>query len=289
VVCAGAGRHTFVLDAGLTAWSFEWFRVQPLLAKHGRVCAFDRSGMGASESASMDHDGLAAAAKLHAIVAAAKIPTPFIYVGHSLGANFAQIYYGTYPHDVAGLVLIEPGEPRDLLEDFHGTRTEAMADSGCHVLCVLASAVSYLGVTRVAINLAHGGSKTWPQEMNLRYRAGASSPRAAATALAEYAALPKTGYENLDVKSFGDTPVLIFDSTLPRTPEGKETVADVEGWKKGQLAFFARLAARSTHGVGPVHVPNSNHGSMVVGAPQAAFVARTIIEFADGRLAGEPR
>jgi pimeloyl-ACP methyl ester carboxylesterase len=289
VVCTGSGTHTFVLDAGLTAWSFEWFRVQPLLARHGRVCAFDRPGMGASESANIDHDGLAAAAEVHAIVAAAKIPTPFIYVGHSLGANFAQIYDGAYPHEVAGLVLIEPGEPRDLLEDFHGTRAEAMADSRCHVLCALASAASYLGVTRAAINLAHGGSKSWPPEMTLRYRAGAASPRAAATTLAEYVALPKTAYENLDVKSFGDTPVLIFDSTLSRAPEGKETVADVRVWKKGQLAFFAGLAARSTHGVGPIHVPNSNHGSMVFGVPQAAFVARTIIEFADGKLAAARR
>ena len=113
--CTGAGPRTFVLDAGLGAWSFEWFRLQPLLAKMGRVCAFDRAGLGWSDGSGAGHDGAAAADELSALVVAAKIPRPFFYVGHSLGANFAEIYYARHPADIAGLVLFEPGDPKDLL------------------------------------------------------------------------------------------------------------------------------------------------------------------------------
>jgi pimeloyl-ACP methyl ester carboxylesterase len=279
VACMGRGPRSFVLDAGLSGWSFEWFRLQPLLAKLGRACAFDRPGMGWSESAGIAHDGGAAADKLAKIVAAAGIHTPFYYVGHSLGANYAQIYYAKHPHDVAGLILFEPGDPKDLLEDFKGSRADAMATGDCGGMCFGAGAASTFGIPRLAMFFLKPGMKSWPARINGEYQAGLSREPAVVTAVGDYLAVPKTAYEDLDVKSFGDTPVLVFDSSRPRPPEGKETVADVKVWKKGQLAFLAALSAKSKHGIGPVHVPDSSHASMVMGESQAAFDADAIARF----------
>ena len=285
LVCIGDGTRTLVLDAGAGAGTFEWWRLQPLLTKAGRVCAFDRPGLGWSAPSGGAHDGLTAADELAALVQAANIPTPFVYVGHSLGANFALIYYAKHPQDVSALVLIEPGDPKDLLEDFHGTRTEAMAAPDCGVTCYAVGAATYLGITRLAARIAITGGKLLAGRSLSEYRAELGRPSSTMATAASLATLPKTAYQDLDVHSFGDTPVLTFASSEPRQPEGKETVADVKKWRVGQLAYLASLASMSTQGKGPIIVPNSSHASMVMGEHQAEAMAEVIIGF----LSGLPR
>lgn len=277
LVCVGTRNQTFVLDSGLGGWSVFWWRLQPLLAKTGRVCVFDRQGDGWSDSARHGYDGLAAADELAALVTAGRIPAPFIYVGHSLGANFAQIYYAKHPESIAGLVLMEPGNPKDLLEDFHGTRAEAMATSDCDWKCYAAGAAGYLGLTRLGARLAPG--KHFPGALKEQYRAGLSRPSHAMNVMAYMTALPKTAYENEDVTSFGDMPVLVFSSSELRQPEGKETVEDVKVWRTGYLAYLKSLAAKSSLGAGPIEVPNSDHAHMALEEAQVTFLAHTIIEF----------
>jgi pimeloyl-ACP methyl ester carboxylesterase len=279
VLCMGQGPRSYVLDAGASAGTFEWWRLQPLLAKTGRACAFDRSGLGWSESSGGAHDGATAADELAALIRAAKIATPFVYVGHSLGANFATIYYARHPQDVSALVLIEPGLPRDLLEDFHGTRADAFAATDCGATCYAAGAATDLGVTRLAawIMIKPGHSLSGPALDAYRAELGRASATMATAASLN--ALPKTAYEELDVHSFGDTPVLIFASSQPRPPEGSETIADVKKWRAGQLATFAALAATSTHGKGPITIPDSSHSSMVMGEHQSAAMAQAIADF----------
>ena len=278
IICRGEGRTTFVLDAGLGTSSWEWFRLQPLLAKAGRVCTFDRPGLGWSENSGKGHDGIAAAAQLSALLDAAHVPRPFFYVGHSLGANLAQIYYAKHPADIAGLVLLEQGDPKDLLEDTTASRDEVMSTPDCGAMCYAAGTASYLGIPRIAAQLMIG-HHSLPDSIRNVYVATLGRPPQIVAMVAEFAALPKIGYEDADMKSFGDTPVLLFDSTLPRQPEGKETVGDVKVWKDKQIAFLATLAAKSTRATGPVHVPDSSHASMVMGEVQAAFVAKTISWF----------
>jgi hypothetical protein len=86
----------------------------------------------------------------------------------------------------------------------------------------------------------------------------------------------------LDVHTFGDTPVLTFASSKPREPEGKETIADVEKWRAGQLAYLASLAGMSMHGKGPIVIPDSSHSSMVMGEQQAEAMVEAIIGFVSG-------
>lgn len=279
LVCTGPNgkaKRTFVLDAGAGAGVFEWLHLQPLLSKDARVCAFDRAGLGWSDSA----PGYAADAdsdRLAALVKAAHIPTPFVYVGHSLGADFAIVYRQRHPKDVSALVLIEPGMPADLLEDFHGTRDEAMLEDGCGLSCYAGGAVTLFGVTRLAGFAA--GHKTFDETHRAIYLAHTTQPATVMTTLASLHALPRTATQVREAEDFPGTPVLTLASSAPRDPEGTETVDDVKRWKVKQRAWLASLAAKSPHGQGPIDVPNSTHASMVLGAPQSAFVARTILDF----------
>ena len=286
VVAMGNSGPTYVLDSGLSGWSVFWYRMQPLLAAGGRTYAIDRPGMGWSDPAPDASDAIAAADQMARIVDAAQIPKPFIYIGHSLGANFAEVYAAKRPGDVAAIVLFEPGDPHDLIEDFKGTRAQAMQVSTA-VPRLLAGVAGRLGLTRLMSMIAPGRSFSGPS--NTQYHMGLARPGGLATEMGYLAALPKTAYECMDVTSFGDLPVLAFASTELREPEGKETPADVVKWRAGYLEHLAALVARSSRGRGPVVIPSSNHKSMVLGESQAATAAAAIAAFArDNGLGGPP-
>lgn len=288
VACKGQGRRTYVLDSGAGVGSFEWMRLEPLLAGSGRVCAFDRPGLGWSEDSGEPHDVSALATQIAAIVRAAKIPRPFVYVGHSLGANIAMVYRDKYPGDVSALVLIEPGVPKDLLEDFHGTRAEAMNVTDCGWTCHAAAAAAWLGVTRIGARLAGAGGHSLSAAMQRQYLAELARPSQVTAIVATLDTLPKSAYEDMDVRSFGDTPVLVLTASQPRTRDSDESEAAFKQWRVDQLAYFASLAAKSTHGKGPVVIPNSSHVTIVMGETQAPQTAKAIVDFAQDAEVGPP-
>lgn len=106
--CSGSGPMTVVLEAGSHADSSSWFRVQSMLAAHGRVCSYDRAGYGFSDEGPLPRGLDADVADLHALIHAAGLRTPLVLVGHSLGSNIVRRYAGEHPGDVAGMVLVDP-------------------------------------------------------------------------------------------------------------------------------------------------------------------------------------
>ncbi|HEY5072650.1 MAG TPA: alpha/beta hydrolase [Caulobacteraceae bacterium] len=277
VVCTGRGPPTFVIDSGLGGWSIYSWRIQPLLARLGRTCSFDRPGLGWSDASNEGHDGIAAADQLERIVKAAHIPTPFVYVGLSFGANLAPIYYSRYPRDVSALVLMEPDDPKQMLKHFRGTRRTAMAAADCGLLCQAAGVAGELGLTRVRAQTA--GTDYFRGDALAQIRAGFSRPDWIKSLAAYFVAGPKIAYEDLDVTSFGDTPVLVLASPEMRGPEWGETAAEVKASRPDFLRYLSSLAAASSRGVGPIVIPNSTHMTMTLGRDQAKEVVRYIREF----------
>lgn len=282
VLCTGAGDRTLLLDAGAGGWSTMWYRIQPALARRWHVCSFDRPGLGWSEAGGQAFDAAAAASELSRIVAAAGIPRPFVYVGHSLGANFAQVYAALRPRDVEALVLIEPGDPRDLLEDFHGSRREAMALPACGPRCVASGIAGDLGVMRILAHFFGAKSYAGDAPTLARYRAGISRSSMIGTTAAYLGALPKTAWQCLDVRSFGSLPLLTLATSELRRPEGRETPRDVIAWRQVYLRHLAAVTARSSRGSGPIVVPGSTHTSIVLQEQPATATAQAIATFVAG-------
>lgn len=106
--CSGSGPQTVMLEAGAVADSSTWFKVQPLLATHARVCAYDRAGFGFSSEGSLPRDLNADTSDLHALIQHAGLTTPLVMVGHSLGSNIVRLYASRYPADVSAMVLLDP-------------------------------------------------------------------------------------------------------------------------------------------------------------------------------------
>lgn len=108
--CVGKGRKTVLLEAGGNADSTTWFRVQSLLSPQARVCAYDRAGYGFSDEGPMPRDLEADVADLAALVKAARLETPLVLIGHSLGSNIVRRYAQLHPEHVSALVLVDPPE-----------------------------------------------------------------------------------------------------------------------------------------------------------------------------------
>jgi pimeloyl-ACP methyl ester carboxylesterase len=107
--CTGSGSPTVILDAGANDTTLAWRFVQPAVARHARVCSYDRAGLGFSDPASSPRDASAAVHDLHALVARAGIAAPYVLAAHSLAGLYAPLYADRYPREVVGMVLVDPG------------------------------------------------------------------------------------------------------------------------------------------------------------------------------------
>jgi pimeloyl-ACP methyl ester carboxylesterase len=109
--CAGQGRVTVVLIAGLNGGASLWSKVKAGLAPTTRVCAWDPPGLGWSDPSPQPQDAAHAAADLTAALKAAGIGGPYLLVAHSAGAYPALLAADAHRPDLAGLVLVDPSIP----------------------------------------------------------------------------------------------------------------------------------------------------------------------------------
>ncbi|HWU55168.1 MAG TPA: alpha/beta hydrolase [Rhizomicrobium sp.] len=106
--CLGSGSPTVLFDAGSSDSTLSWALVQGEVAKLTRACAYDRAGIGFSDPRKGESDARAAVADIHALLKAAGIKGPVLYVGHSLAGLFGVLLAASYPDDLAGAVLVDP-------------------------------------------------------------------------------------------------------------------------------------------------------------------------------------
>jgi pimeloyl-ACP methyl ester carboxylesterase len=104
----GKGAPVAILAAGMDGWSPAWRDAQPEFAKVTRTCAFDRAGYGFSDPGRMPRDAAADVSDLYEGLKAARLPGPFVLVGHSLGGLEMRLFAYRHPELVSGLLLIDP-------------------------------------------------------------------------------------------------------------------------------------------------------------------------------------
>lgn len=109
--CTGEGSPTVILDALFPGTVSNWAWVQPEIAKTTRVCAYDRAGLGWSDSGPEPRDAEQQARELHTLLTNAQVPGPYVLVGHSLGGLSVRMFADQYPGEVSGMALIEGTNP----------------------------------------------------------------------------------------------------------------------------------------------------------------------------------
>jgi pimeloyl-ACP methyl ester carboxylesterase len=126
--CTGkaGGGPTVVMDSGLGGGVLDWQTVQPKVAKFARVCSYDRSGIGWSESGPSPRTSRRIVEELHALLSDAGEEGPYVLVGHSFGGANVQLYASEYPERVAGMVLVDSAlDVRVLDEDLRDATANA--------------------------------------------------------------------------------------------------------------------------------------------------------------------
>lgn len=129
--CMGSGPVTVVFDSGWEDWAPAWATVQPRVAKFTRACAYDRAGAGFSDPGLMPRTSVRIADELHSALHNARIPGPYILLGHAFGGDNVRAFADRYTQDVAGLVLLESDAddlvPTDIQQDDHRGEQQIVA------------------------------------------------------------------------------------------------------------------------------------------------------------------
>jgi pimeloyl-ACP methyl ester carboxylesterase len=124
IVCMGpqnTDKPVIILEAGAFGFAADFGTVQDQLTAKGlRNCAYDRAGMGYSDPSPKPRDGVAIAEDLETLLAAARVPPPYVLVGHSMGGLRLREFAGRNPDKVVGVVLVDATTPEALQDP--GTR-----------------------------------------------------------------------------------------------------------------------------------------------------------------------
>ncbi len=229
--CHGQGSPTIVLDNGLGEVTASWARIMPQIDSTTRVCAYDRAGQGWSQDAADRQDGVAAARDLHQLLSVAGEHGPYVLVGHSIGGTYAMTYAARYPHQVAGMVLLDSAGP----EQFTAIPSYAGQYAVMHRVVALAPTLSRLGLGRLVAAVDPSGL---PGTAAKQVAALTASARGARNVSAEWSVLPKVFQQAQALTTLGSRPLAVLTAS--------ESVDKTAGWASAQ-GRLAALSSASVH------------------------------------------
>jgi len=112
IACGGTGSPTVVYLHGMGGSASSAGTIPSKLDDQHRVCVYDRlNSAGLSDRVDGPVTGKDQVEDLHGLLAAADVPPPYVLLGASHGGLIAGMYAGTYPKDVAGMVLLDSPAP----------------------------------------------------------------------------------------------------------------------------------------------------------------------------------
>ena len=279
--CVGAGSPTVVLIHGLGGNVYHWARIQPALASHTRVCAYDRAGYGWSDRGPGPRSPLQNARELQALLENAGIDDGLIVVGHSYGTNLAQVYADQYPERVRGLVLVDGGIATTVTEQCEALNCmPPIAKTGTDVFLSVQPVLFRLGVLRLfGFPQPYGDNlKFLSEEQRAALIAGYGQTRSADTNLAEWQDWDNRVGQVGQPMSLKELPVrvLMADEKLPDWSYGGEP----EKWRAYEQLLLTELTYLSSDSRVTV-IPASDHASMLFSPNQTEYVITAVLELVE--------
>ena len=254
--CVGAGSPTVVLDAGLGGTSLDWSLVQAEIGQTTRVCAYDRAGMGWSESGPQPRTPEQNARELHTLLANAGLEGPYVLVGHSLAGKNVRMFALLYPDQVAGMVLVDA---RSEYVDARTSPADAKAFKNLYAgLANVYKVARGLGVMRL-IGASVVGDAALSAETRAAIAMVAYAPRSQDAGTAEAFAREASDAQLAAAPSLGDRPLIVLASEQNMTGD--------PNWPEAQRL----MAALSTHSqlivpAGSGHYIHWDHPAVVIDA-----------------------
>jgi pimeloyl-ACP methyl ester carboxylesterase len=162
---------TVILESGAFGTADDWARVLPDLSGGGRVCAYDRGGVGGSAPRAGGSDVTAIAEELAGLLDRLDERGPVILVGHSNGALYAEAFAALWPERVAGLVYVNGVTSNDITEPL--LLADLARERRLSSLAADAGALGLAPLGAVTVVKAEG----LPAEATANKRRALSSPR----------------------------------------------------------------------------------------------------------------
>ena len=226
IYCMGEGGPTIVLDHVGGGSSIDWVLIQPKLAEHTRVCAYDRAGYGWSEYNPAPRTLAQQAHELHTLLANANEKAPYILVGHSYGARVARVYAAKYPQEVVGLALMDPGVLYDDPRYPEETLSELESESS---MIRTARRLAPFGIVRIFQPLTAGPTYDLPEEARLASVSFSVSEKYWHSLVDQTDLLSTIFEEEHNVTTLGNIPFLMLISAEPHdTKHQVYTQANIE-------------------------------------------------------------
>jgi len=212
IYCMGEGSPTIILDHVGGGSSMDWALIQPKLAEHTRVCAYDRAGFGWSDYNPAPRTMEQQVNELHNLLQGANEQGPYILVGHSYGARVDRVYAAKYPDEVAGMVLMDAGilsddprYPAEMQSDFESENNMLRA----------ARWLSPFGLVRLTQPLMELPTFDLPEEARLASASFSASTRFFQSLIAQSESGTTILQEEHAVTSLGDIPLLVLTANEP--------------------------------------------------------------------------
>lgn len=211
--CTGEGSPTVIVDAGNGDFSLGWAGIQPEVAKFARICTYDRAGYGWSDPSPKPRTAEVMAEELHTLLVNAGVKPPYVLVAHSLGGLNARVFAGTYPDEVAGMVLVDSAHP-DQLDRFPPEYVQLDQQQSAYVS--VAGFLARFGILRLLGSGSQGQNFASPTVLKLPadvqpiYMAMLSHPSYFDATMGEGKELPETNLQVQAVGSLGDLPLIVL-------------------------------------------------------------------------------
>lgn len=233
--CTGTGSPTVVIEAGLGDWSTGWNVVQQGVAKATRVCTYDRAGWGWSDAGPLPRDAMQFAEELHTLLQNARVAGPYVMVGHSLGGFTVRVFVHEYAPEVAGVVLIDSMNPKQVSQSPNDTQSQSNSPSQ---LFSLPAMLARFGIVRLLAR-PMGIMPLVPSDENA-YFSRLVRPQSAQTLTNESQGMKASGAEASDVKTFGDLPLVVLTAKLNPIPDWPEWQAELLKLSPNSQQLFAQ-------------------------------------------------
>ena len=264
IYCMGEGSPTILLDHAGGGSSVDWSLIQPKLAEHTRVCAYDRAGYGWSDYNPAPRTLEQQVNELYGLLEGANEKGPYIFVGHSYGARVGRVFAAKYSEKVTGMVLMDAGflyddprYPAEILSEYKSENT----------MIRTANWLAPFGLVRLLRPIIMSDPTfDLPKEGQLASTSFAATSRYWQSLEAQTEALPTVFEEERQVTSLGDIPLLVLVSTEPND-------AGHQRWRQANIEM-ADLSTNRSHQI----VEGATHFSLVYRQNDAQTCADGILD-----------
>jgi pimeloyl-ACP methyl ester carboxylesterase len=200
--CTGSGSPTVILQPGQGGVSSDFAWIAPAVAHDSTVCVYDRAGRGWSDAADGPQDGNQIAADLHTLLDRARVPGPYVLVGHSFGGLYVQAFAAEFPEQVAGMVLLDSTAPKA------GPALPSISGSynGLSRVSAMFSTIAHFGAGRL---IAQGSYGSLPPGVQGEARANASTAHNLASFIQEFVEANTAMQQASSLTSLNGKPLIV--------------------------------------------------------------------------------